>query len=311
MFFCAGIKTENSALARIFRPGFINMFVLKILLSFFAITVIQLVCTNGAWAWGPAIHTAIACTILNDLSSILPAIASVIQSFPLEYIYGNMAADFFIGKGQKKKDGHSHNWETGQSILNEVRDEQEAAYAYGFLSHLAADIAAHNYFVPDLIHRIYTWKKMGHIYSEAVADRFMGPVYIHMAREVLSTEGLDCDRLLKSAVKLNIYGLKAKKRIFTQTVKISDYLYCFPQVPSITRNSRYMISPDYLDIMTGLSYRLVKHVLSHPDTSPCLAYDPIGSRNISLASQNGIMSKLFNNNYPQYRFPVDQELLEL
>lgn len=287
------------------------MFILKILVSFFAVSFIQLVWTNGAWAWGPGIHTAIACTMLNDLSSILPSIASTIQSFPLEYIYGNMAADFFLGKGQKKRNGHSHNWATGLNMLNEARDEKEAAYTYGFLSHLAADIVAHNYFVPDLIHRLSAWKKMGHVYSEALADRSMGPFYMRMARDVLSTERLGCDRLLRSAVTRNRRGLRAKKHIFTQTVKISDYLYYLPQIPSLNKKSRYRISQDYLKVMTELSCRLVKHILSYPYTSPCLAYDPIGSRNISLASQNGVISKLFSNNNPQYRFPVDQELLEL
>jgi len=287
------------------------MFLLKILISFITVTLWQLVLTDSAWAWGPAIHTAIACNMLNDLSAILPSIASVIQSFPLEYIYGNMAADFFLGKGQKKRDGHSHNWETGLKILNEVRDDNEAAYTYGFLSHLAADIVAHNYFVPDLIHRISSWKKMGHVYSEIVADRYMGPFYMRMARDILSTERLECDRLFKSVAIRNRRGLKTKKHIFTQTVKVSDYLYYLPQIPSFKKKSRYMVSQDHLEIMTELSCRLVKHILSYPDTSPCLSYDPIGSRNIRLASQNGVVSRLFNNHYPQYRFPVDQELLEL
>lgn len=288
------------------------MFLLKVTLSFFAVTAVQLFFTAaGAWAWGPAVHTAIACTMLNDLSSILPSIASVIQAYPLEYIYGNMAADFFLGKGQKKRDGHSHNWVTGFKMLDEVKDDRESAYAYGFLSHLAADIVAHNYFVPDLIHRISSWKKMGHVYSEIIADRVMGPFYTRMARDILSTERLDCDRLLNSVEIRNRRGLKAKKRIYTQTVKISDYLYYLPQIPSISKKSRYRISKDYLEVMTELSYRLVKDLLSYPDTSPCLSYDPIGSINLNLASRNGFISKLFNNQCPQYIFPVDQELLEL
>ena len=68
---------------------------------------------NGAWAWGPAIHTAIGLKIIDGVTYLLPAVAKVIRAYPLQFLYGSLAADFFVGKGQKKKKGHSHNWETG------------------------------------------------------------------------------------------------------------------------------------------------------------------------------------------------------
>jgi len=68
--------------------------------------LLPLVFAEQAWAWGPAIHAAISCTVLQKAVSIFPAVANVIQSFPLEYIYGSLAADFMVGKGQKKKPGH-------------------------------------------------------------------------------------------------------------------------------------------------------------------------------------------------------------
>ncbi len=287
------------------------MFLLKILFSLFIFLFIQFFLSKGAWAWGPAIHTVISCTILDRIGQILPAIASMIGTYSLEYIYGSMAADFFLGRGNKWKEGHSHNWETGFQLLKEASDEREAAYAYGFLSHLAADVVAHNYFVPDLIHRLSVWKRIGHLYSEAVADRFVGPLYMRIARDVLSMEQLDCDKMLKSVIRRSRHGLRAKRHIFTQTVKISDYLYYLPKDPLTHHNNRYRISDEYLAFMIELSFRLVKDLLSFPDSSLCLYYDPIGSHNLRLASQNGIMSKLLNNHQPVYRFPVDQELLEL
>ncbi|MBN1850541.1 MAG: zinc dependent phospholipase C family protein [Deltaproteobacteria bacterium] len=270
--------------------------------------MIQFIFVSGAWAWGPAIHTVIACTILDELGQILPSIAHIIQSFSLEYIYGNMAADFFIGKGQKKRADHPHNWETGFRFLAGAKDEREAAYAYGFLSHLAADVVAHNYFVPELIHRFYTWKRIGHLRSEAMADQFAGSFYIRIAREILTMKELDCDALLKSVVKRNKHGLKARRSIFTQSVKISDYLYCLPRI-SFKRTQR--VSEEYLVFMIDLSYRLVRNLLSYPDSSPCLAHDPIGSDNLQLASQNGVLSRLLNHHSPRYQFPVDQRLLRL
>ena len=270
----------------------------------------QMIFAGSAFAWGPAIHTVIACKIIEEANHLLPAIASIIQSFSLEYVYGSMAADFFVGKGQKEKKGHSHNWASGFRFLDEVVDEREAAYAYGFFSHLAADVVAHNYFVPELIHRVSTWKRVGHLYSEAIADYFVGPFYMRVARDILCMKQLDCDHLLKSAVGKNKNGLKARRHIFTQSVKLSDYIYCSPPMFLFNFGSRYGISNKHLNFMIDLSYRLVKDFLTNPESSLCLSYDPIGSRNMRLARRNGIFSKMFKMNRP-LRFPVDQELLDL
>jgi hypothetical protein len=287
------------------------MFLVKTLIFLSIIILKELMFSDGAWAWGPAIHTVISCNMLGSCSQILPAIASIIQSFPNEYIYGSISADFFIGKGQKKKKGHSHNWETGFKFLGEVNNEKEASYAYGFLSHLAADVVAHNYFVPSQVQRVSKWKKMGHIYSEAIADRFVGPIYLKIVKDVLSMDHIDCDRLLKSTVVRNGYGLKTKKHIYTQSVRISDYLFCLPVFSDMETNSSYNVEDEHMAFMIELSFKLVQDLLSYLDSSTCLSHDPIGSDNLRLAGQNGIFSRLFNNGQLPYPFPIAQDLLEL
>ncbi len=287
------------------------MFIINIVVSFVAVFVLQMVFADNAFAWGPAIHTVISCSILDGLGNILPNIAAILRQYPLEYIYGNLAADFFIGKGNKRKEGHSHNWEAGFSILGEADSEKEAAYAYGFLSHLAADVVAHNYFVPDLIYRFIMLKKIGHFYSEAVADKSAGSFYLRMAADILSSKHLECDKMLKAAVLANSNGLKAKRRIFTQSVKVSDYLYDSPQFTFVYNYSRYKIPADYIESMISLSYRLVKDLLSHAGSSKCLSHDPIGEDNLRKASQNGLISRIRNSRKFESKFPVDKELLEL
>ncbi len=287
------------------------MFLVKILVFLVISLLYHLIVTEGAWAWGPAIHTVIGCTVLDELGHILPPIARVIQSYPLEYLYGSLAADFFVGKGQKRKDGHSHNWETGFRFFDEAGDDRETAYAYGFLSHLAADVVAHNYFVPNLMRSVSSWKRMGHIYVEAKADQFVGPAYTRIARDLLSREELGCDDLLKTAVGTSRNGFKTRKHLFTQTVKFSNFLNYSQNIGFGNRSSRYQISNEYLVFMINLAYRLVKDFLTNRESSPCLSFDPIGSKNLSLASRNGILSRLFNIPRPMVLFAVDQELLQL
>ncbi len=285
------------------------MFLVKMLIVFFIITLTELIFCDGAWAWGPAVHTIISCNVLESCAQILPAVASVIQAFPNEYIYGAISADFFLWKGQKKKKGHSHNWETGLNFLQGVSSDKEAAYAYGFLSHLAADVIAHNYFVPDLIHRTLRSKRIGHFYTEAVADRFVDPLYLKIAREILSMNHKDYDSVLRLSAVRNRYGLRARKHIYIQSVRMSDYLYCLPVFYDRGKGRSYR--DERLSFMIGLSFRLVKDLLSYPDSSACLSYDPIGSDNLRLANRGRILSRLLNNRKPSGRFPIARELLEL
>lgn len=273
---------------------------------------IELVFSRGAWAWGAAVHTVIACNVLEQTGAILPAIAEIVRAFPLQYVYGNLAADFFVGKGQKKKKNHSHNWETGFRCLEEAGDELEASYAYGFLSHLAADVIAHNYFVPNLICNTFTWKRMGHIYWEARADYNMGHQYTRIAREVLTMNELGCDEMLISAVGNRRNGLKTRRKIYTQSVKFTDFLYMVPASPLSERSARTRLFGQYLGFTVGLAYRLVLDFLKNPDSSPCLSYDPIGSENLFIAGRHH--RREHGNHLEQPGtplFPVDDELLDV
>lgn len=278
-----------------------------IILGFFVFFFIVLV--ENAWAWGPAMHTAIACRILQDGTAILPAIAGIIQSFPREFVYGSLAADFFVGKGTKPKKDHSHNWQTGFRLLRKAKTDRESAYAYGFFSHLAADVIAHNYFVPNLIHQVSTWRKMGHLYWEAKADHSVGPAYITFAKEILGRDELCCDALLQAAVGNKRNGLKTRRHIYTQTVRLSDLLSNPLSMTLINMGARYRIAPAYLVFMANLSYELVKDVLSRPYSSPCLSFDPIGSRNLQLAGRFAVLSRVLDFRRPRHEFKVARELL--
>ena len=290
------------------------MSLFKALFAFSIFIACQLIFTTGAWAWGPAIHTAIACTILDDLRQILPAIASIIQSYSLEYLYGSSAADFFVGKGVKQKRGHSHNWETGFKFLNTAKDNREVAYALGFLSHLAADVVAHNYFIPNLIRLAGSSKRVGHLYWETKADHCLEPGYMRMANDLLGMDHLDCDYMLKSAVSKGKRSLKARRQLFTKSVKISHYLNLIHDHQPMNRTNPgrgYRISKDHLVLMIHLSYRLVKDLLKNPETSQCLSYDPIGSHNLKEAGHKAVLSKIFNRPRPRVQFNVDRNLSEL
>ncbi len=288
------------------------MFFLKLII-FLGITVTtHLLWTENALAWGPAIHTITALSALDGVGSILPSIAGIIRSFPLEYIYGCLAADFFIGKGKNRRAGHPHNWEGGFNFLNEAGDDREEAFAYGFLSHLAADVVAHNFFIPNQINSHPAWSRKGHLYWEVKADSLVGPNYIKVARDVLRMDHKGCDELLKLMAGKRKNSIKAKKRIYTQSVKISDYLYATHDMFFGGKVLRWPEFHNYLALMVDLSCRLVKDFLRNPDSCPCLSYDPMGKQNLRLVRRRKrIFTKSFRTQHPGRRFTLDKELLKL
>ncbi len=240
--------------------------------------VVQLVWVKNALAWGPAVHTVIALDLIQNPQFLLSSIAGIIAAYPMEYMYGCLAADFFMGKSKMKKAARMHNWEGGFRFLEEADNDREAACAYGFLSHLAADVVAHNFFVPNMIRETRKFRRKSHLYWEIRADYQVGPKYTKIAREVLGMDHKGCDHLLKIISGKRKKGLQARKLIFTESVKMSDRAYAthhlfFPEKVIYQGDAE-----EYTTFMIGLSSYMVKDLLRHPETSPCLAHNPIGHK---------------------------------
>ncbi len=288
------------------------MFIISIGGIFLGISLLLcLIFPQSAHAWGPGVHTLAALDVLNEVALTMPSVARVIKAFPLEYMYGSLAADFFIGKSRSRSKKHLHNWEGGFRFLEEASGDREEAYAYGFLSHLAADVIAHNFFVPGLIHTHVHRAPRGHLYWEVMADYLIGPPYLKIASDVLSMDHRGCDEILFLINGNGRNGLKAKKRLFAHSVKLSDYLCETQHLFFSERVSRQGFFHSYLASMVRTSCHVVKDFLNHPDTSPCLGYDPMGQRNIRLAKHERLLSRFFGRSRPTQSFTLDKGLLKL
>ena len=139
----------------------------------------------------------------------------------------------------------------------------------------------------------------------------MGPEYTRLARDILCMEHPACDDLLNLNGRTGRNGLTAKKHLFTQTVKFSDYYntarhFFFSRAG---RDEQAFI--DYLAVMVGLSCRLVKNLLTEPDSSPCLRYDPMGKPNLSIARRRALLGWATRFPGPHRPFAVDETLLDL
>jgi hypothetical protein len=278
---------------------------LKIVISFGAYLMVQLLWAKSALAWGPGVHTVTALSVLDDVQMLLPSVARTLTAFPLQFLYGCLSADFFIGKTKKTHTRHLHNWEGGFTLLRGAQEEREVAYAYGFLSHLAADVIAHNLFIPKLIRSFPVRSRMGHLYWEMKADYCVGPEYIRTAREVLAMDHQGCDGLLELAAGRAKNGLKAKKHVFTQSVKLSDYVCATHPMLFRSKWVDWKRFHEYFAFTLELSCRVVREFLKHPETSGCLVYDPMGRINLLKAKRRRVLMGTFNRRRPTKAFVVE------
>ena len=117
-------------------------------MMFLAVLLVVIALPQDAFAWGAGIHLHLGTVALTNLNLLRPAVAAIISAYPNDFLYGCIAADITIGKKFTHYLLHCHRWNMGMKILEEAGPEPQKACAYGYLSHLAADTVAHNYYVP-------------------------------------------------------------------------------------------------------------------------------------------------------------------
>ena len=131
---------------------------------FILFTIIFFAQADLCFAWGPMTHTHFAHEILRAASLLTASVSTLITAYATNFIYGSIVADNYLGKPGHK---NPHDWETGFLLLSLAQKRTDAAFAYGFLSHLAADTVAHGQM--DLGAKT----KIGHAWIEMESDSLM------------------------------------------------------------------------------------------------------------------------------------------
>lgn len=251
---------------------------MKILFAIVAAIAVALI-PEQALAWGPGVHLALGNSVLANLACLPPLVASVLARHKDAFLYGCLSADIFIGKGTDFHPGHSHNWVTGFKLLKSAKDRRVLAYGYGYMTHLAADVVAHNYFVPNALAAMNSGSNLSHVYVEAQADRNFRAER-ETALTVMRKPNRGPDNTLLNAMSKPRFPFLVKKQIIKgsltltgrktwgSSLRLADRLL---PGPSATR---------HLEEMFALSENCVFDFLRDPKASPAVSFDPIGSRNL-------------------------------
>jgi hypothetical protein len=282
----------------------------KLILILFFTTLVLLGFAATSFAWGPGVHMAIGNAVLSNTTLLTDTVARLLLSNSAIFLYGCLSADIFIGKGSKAKRLHSHNWQTGFNLLDDVKDEHLQAYSLGYLSHLAADIVAHNYYVPNLMQQTRSGGRLSHVYIEMLADDRVNWSAQEAAR-LFRKANLDADFNLRKHMDAKKYSFLFKKKVFHQTIAILEYK-AISRSLKMSKKVVPAFRQGYLRSIIDYSYRVVVDMLNSPQNATALNFDPIGAENIAIAKEENNWKTALKRNLPfSPRFEIDARITGL
>ena len=146
----------------------------RLTLAVVGVGLILLLVPHQAYAWTPGTHIYLGESVLANLSFLPAGVADLLRAFPFDFLYGNIAADSSMAKHYAPLGRHCHYWHVGQEIHDLAATEALRAFGLGYLSHLAADTIAHNYFVPRQLMLTSSTAAVGHSYWETRVEAHLG-----------------------------------------------------------------------------------------------------------------------------------------
>ncbi len=236
-----------------------------------------------AFAWGAGIHLQIGTAVINNLQVINPAIAALIGEFPHDFLYGCIAADITLGKKFTHYLQHCHRWRIGMKVLEYAWNPPQKACAYGYLSHLAADTVAHNYFVPFKVMRSFSALTLKHAYWEMRFETFVERDIWETGKQVARENYKANDALLRNVLSDTIFSFGTNKRIFNSILLVSRLEKWQQVLKSLSESSSYVLEEEDRSEYLGLAEEAVFDFLNRVEHSRFYLADPTGERALATA----------------------------
>ncbi len=228
------------------------------------------------YAWTPGTHVFLGDALLQNLTLVPAHIAELLAAFPADFLYGSIAADTSIAKKYAAVGRHCHSWHIGMEIHDNAREPALRAFALGYLSHLAADVVAHNFYVPRQLAVTSSTTALGHSYWESRIDTHIGDVWPRRARELLLMDHGASDAHLDEILSPTIFGTATNRRIFRGMVYVTDSDSWQRIFQLISENSRWDLSDADVGRYLVRSFDYVVDMLNRWDRSEAFDYDPSG-----------------------------------
>lgn len=240
--------------------------------------------SSDALAWGPATHSLFTSLVLDGAVALPAALVSLLRRFRFDFLYGSLAPDVIVAKSFCEDHEHCHRWDNGFRVLEAASDDASRAFALGYLTHLAADVVAHNRFVPERMNHVRLPVGLAHAFVELRADDRVDYRHWDAPRGVGRDRERRHDRLLDDVLAMTLLPFGANKAIFTGLARLSErraYRAILRRASSSPRAFR--ISDSDLRSHHGESVRRIESILHRLERSEVLGEDPIGRDALAAA----------------------------
>ena len=238
------------------------------------------------WAWTPGTHIWLAESILGNLHLLPPQVADLLHAFPFDFLYGTIAPDTSLAKKYVPPGRHSHYWKIGREVFEQAESDALKAFGLGYLSHLAADTVAHNFYVPRQLFLTSSTRTMGHSYWELRAETQLTDTWARKARDLIVLDHQAADRHLERIISPTIFSVRTNRRLFKGMVHLAHTRSWQRAMTAARERSRWILTDTDVERHLGAAYDVTMEMLIQPKVSPlALNLDPIGARSIRHAKQ--------------------------
>ncbi|HYV99428.1 MAG TPA: zinc dependent phospholipase C family protein [Gemmatimonadaceae bacterium] len=241
-----------------------------------AVVVISLT-PHTAWAWTPGTHVFLSDAILRNLSLLPAGVAALLRKHPLDFIYGSIAADTSIAKKYAPEGRHCHSWRVGLEIRDRATDDALRTFGLGYLSHLAADSVAHNFFVPLQLARTATTSSIGHSYWESRFETHLPDDPARRARDIILLDHSRADAHLDQILSPTLFSTGTNRRIFRGMVRAADNDSWQRVFNLMLQRSRWDLEDSDVASHLARSFDYIVDFLTRDNRSEACRLDPSGA----------------------------------
>ena len=239
-----------------------------------------------ALAWGPITHLVHGWEVTGNPTILPAALQELLSLNRLAYLYGCIGADITQARRYARNlYSHCHHWGVGFKLLEAARSDEERAFAYGYLSHLAADVYSHNHYVPSQLIASYPARTLGHVYWEARFDTAQDRKRWRLPHQVLARRYPDCDALVEREVERTLFSFRTSKRIFDSVMALHQYERWYRLATGLSQRSRYRLPKAVVAEYNARCVGAILDVLDRGNDAACTAFDPTGHEALARATR--------------------------
>lgn len=260
--------------------------------------------------WGPGVHLHICNLILNSRETN-DETERIIEKNKKNFFYGAVSPDITLGKKYiKEAEKHCHLWETGFKIVENAKNEKEYALGLGYIVHLAADVIAHNFFLPKQLLSGRGLRSFSHTLIEIKSDMMLYKETSDIFEYIISQDYSEEDEYLKELISPSYIPFGLNKRIFTYSLKSMKNKNLYNLSEFISGYTGWMEeNREILKEYHALSYSAAIDVVNRGRDAEVTKYDPNGYHHFeALKELRKEYRALKIENYHENFYKVPDEL---